>query len=296
MFASATPAVATADEFADVAFFTRSVLEWRLLSFEHDASGINPVLGNPTSVLSYKPLVSAKQAFGVSVSSPDAWSIDAGLSLGGNFASRLNDRDFAAGQVLMRETASETRPAFSFGADARADLPLVRFDSGVTLGAYAHASFGRTELTSYGAQCLAACAGASTIPNSVAVMSHQMNEYSLAAGIGARLPLSEGYMLEMSAGGGVVGLDIADSHLLRKDLGSMPNIRYSLHGLQVESLARLVMQPTQTSELSVSLGADAAFMTGTVQYAPNTASPPPALPAHATSLRVNVAFGWKSFF
>jgi hypothetical protein len=98
----------------------------------HDASGLQPLLGNPTSTLTYDNLgahsveLNARKRFG------ERWFVKGNVGIGAIPNGRLVDQDFATAQALVFETTSGLSGKLAYGM----------FDIGREVWKRGNASFG----------------------------------------------------------------------------------------------------------------------------------------------------------
>jgi hypothetical protein len=98
----------------------------------HDASGLEPLLGNPTSTLTYDDLgahsveLNARKGFG------ERWFVKGNVGLGAIPNGRLVDQDFVTGQELLFQTSSGLSGRLAYGT----------FDIGREVWKRGNASFG----------------------------------------------------------------------------------------------------------------------------------------------------------
>lgn len=115
----------------------------------HDASGVDPILGNPTSTLSYDKLAAhtaelyARKALG------ERWFVKGNAGIGTITHGRLVDQDFATSQALIFETTS--------GLDGKLYYGTIDFGREVaksgnsTFGLFAGYQYWNERLNAYGA-------------------------------------------------------------------------------------------------------------------------------------------------
>ncbi|WP_417582452.1 hypothetical protein [Pelagibacterium sp.] len=230
-----TGSFATGAAAMDISLGSQVRLSAGYLTLNHDASTMTPPsrsgfesYGNPTSILSYEPLYSADIEFVLTGRGEEGWfDLVAGfpIAAGGTFG----DRDYEAGQALYSETFSDITlgnggsVALRYGLPS--DEPLVWND--VTVRPYVTGALGLERYGMDGLRCGGACPSG-PIASSVTVIGH--DQLSASAGLGVwlenEISVTETVDLRFEINGGYLG--VTDSHYLRPDLGTVPNVFYDL--------------------------------------------------------------------
>jgi Protochlamydia outer membrane protein len=224
--------------------------------FDFTSSKIDPLLGNPTSKLTYDGMHgnSAELFF----RAQNEGNIFAKGFVGGGWLNdgSLDDEDFFAGQVKFSDTFSRIEGnGLVYGTiDLGYDFRLLDGATKVTIGPLAGFNFWQETQIGHGARCNrddvdgAFCGppGFIEVPFSTKVIRNQPNWASLRLGAELRVRLWDRLSLIADA----AALPVAyvwneDSHYLRSDLGTIPNIvdRGTGWGYQLEGEARYALTP-----------------------------------------------------
>jgi hypothetical protein len=191
----------------------------------HDASGVDPILGNPTSTLSYDNLGAHSVELYGRKGLGESWFVKGNAGVGAVTHGRLVDQDFARSQILVFETTSGLNGKLYYGTIDFGREVAKRGDS--TFGLFAGYQHWNERLDAYGASnsgdpffVFTALPG-----NAVPVISNQQMWDS--ARIGAQMRSVRGrtrFQAELAL------IPYAryrneDSHWLRQDtLGPAPNV------------------------------------------------------------------------
>ena len=210
--------------------------------WSHNAQGVQPAFGNPTSVLVYDRL----NAQSVELYGAKRWNsgffVAGNAGLGRIYGGSLNDQDFLAGQVKFSETSS----SISEGA-----LGYLTVDGGYdfvrgyrsSLGVFGGFNYWTEHVEASGASVVVP-AGGTGVSNGTKVITNEMRWYSLRVGLAGRVQVGDSFNLS----GSVAAVPAAvlrndDSHHLRSDLGSTPNITMDAtgYGVQLDGEARYTL-------------------------------------------------------
>jgi len=225
--------------------------------FNFTSQKFDPLLGNPTSKLTYDGMHGNSAEFFFRATN-EGGNVFAKGFVGGGWLNdgSLDDEDFFAGQVKFSDTFSKIEgDSLLYGTiDLGYDFRLLDGATKLTVGPFAGFNFWQETQVGYGARCNrdevdgAVCGppGFIEVPFSTKGIQNQPNWASLRLGGEFRLRLWDRLSLIADA----AALPVAyvwneDSHFLRKDLGSPPNIvdRGTGWGYQLEGEARYDLTP-----------------------------------------------------
>jgi hypothetical protein len=204
-------------------WFSSGTTQW-----SHNAQGLDPSLGNPTSTLTYENVRAHSLELLARNSFENQWFVRGNAGLGTVTGGRLIDEDFAAGQFKFSESNSPvkgnriTYATLDFGRDF-----WVPGQGRNTLGLFAGYHYWRERLDAFGATFL----GGFEIPESVLVISNEATWHSLR--LGASWNTSLAPKTRLSLDGALLPyarLRNEDSHHLRSDFGPAPNVFIKGHG------------------------------------------------------------------
>jgi hypothetical protein len=217
--------------------------------WEHNAQSVTPFFGNPTSALVYDHL----NASSLDVQGVKRWRNGAfARALGGAGTIRsgnLNDSDFFVGQVKFSETNSSVSSRDLSYAVIDGGYEFLRPRPRTSLGVFGGYSYWNERIDASGASFVVP-AGAAGAPNTVKVITNDMEWHSLRAGIDARAQIGEKLLVTGSfAAVPVAWLRNDDSHLLRSDLGPTPNIKMDGRGRGVQLEAEMRYQLFKAAEI-----------------------------------------------
>jgi hypothetical protein len=225
-------------------------------SFNFTSSKIDPLLGNPTSKLTYDGTNGNSAEF-VWRAKNESNTFAKGFVGGGWLnGGTLDDQDFLAGQVKFSDTSSKIGGnSLLYGTiDVGQDFTLLDRAMKVTFGPFVGFNFWQETATAFGARCNrddvdgAVCGppGFIAVPFSTKAIQNEPNWASLRLGGELRVKLWNRLSLIADA----AALPVAyvwneDSHFLRKDIGTVPNIvdRGTGWGYQLEAEARYDFTP-----------------------------------------------------
>lgn len=191
----------------------------------HNAQGVAPSRGNPTSVLTYEDLnahaleLYARKDFG------QRWFLRGNAGLGWIRSGTFDDEDFLAGQVKSIDTTSAVKGnRLSYATiDLGRDFWVL---GNTTIGLFAGYHHWTERLDAYG--LIFTVGGSGSIGESVPVITNEVTWRSLRLGIGANAGFTPRTRLSIDLAW-VPYADVRDedSHYLRtspNDLGPTPNI------------------------------------------------------------------------
>ena len=194
----------------------------------HNAQGVAPSLGNPTSILTYDTLTGhALELYGRR-NSPARWFSKGSIGLGLLRRGWFEDEDFDAGQRKTSDTFSPVKGYSLAYATIDAGRDLWVFGEGRTvIGVFIGYSYWSERLDAYGA-AYNVPQGTAPISESTKVITNETTWHSLRLGLAASARLTERTRLTIDAA--LIPYSAVrdeDSHYLRtssSDLGPVPNI------------------------------------------------------------------------
>jgi hypothetical protein len=191
--------------------------------FSHNAQGVNPAFGNPTSILTYEDAdahsleIYGRSDFG------KGWFVRGNVGVGDVRDASFDDEDYAAGQVKVSDTTSEVRGErlSYFTLDAGRELWRNAGGSARLEGFIGFQQWSET-LDAYGAE---ATVGPISVPDETLAITNDVTWRSLRAGLGLRMQF--GSTTRLTADLALVPYSEVrneDSHHLRANLGPTPNV------------------------------------------------------------------------
>jgi hypothetical protein len=208
----------------------------------------DPLFGDPTSTLDWKGTTAhAGEAFARIDHKPTGLFVK-GLVGGGGIATNgeMIDRDFLFDQIKFSDTTSDVKQNSLFYASGDIGMFYDIPEAGMRFGGFVGYQFWREKATAYGVRCQPDdvrgqfCGPPATIvvPFTVPATIYEPTWHALRIGVEGRMKISP----HLSISGEIAGIPYAtlsnkDSHLLRTDLGAVPNIistAKSGYGLQGE--------------------------------------------------------------
>lgn len=280
------------EDLSGIHFSSTSIVHANWVSFGHDSSSLNSLLGNPTSVLSLGPLVFGTQAFSASLTNELGGTFTAGLSIGHSLSSTLRDDDFFVGQTLMHQTFSIIQPAIQYGIQLSAKSRNLGdpFGSGWEVRGLAKLDASMMTFISTGLTCGQVCKGIPNIASTTPVLTHEFKSHSIMGGIEATHILDTSSRLGVDLALGPSWNEIKDTHHLRADLGSSPHIIYTLFGPRMDM--GLFHQTELNTNLTLTFGLKgrASWEFGIVQFAPATPNPLSPLPSFAQKHTMSASY------
>jgi hypothetical protein len=211
----------------------------------HNAQEAAPVLGNPTSILTYDNLnahaveLHARKTFGA------GWFAKGNAGLGWVTRGSFDDEDYFAGQVKFSDSTSSVRGNELAYGSVDIGRELWRLRNGVA-GIFVGYHYWSEHLDAYGATFTVG--GGPAIPSSEPVISNEVTWHSLRVGLTSAARLGPRTRLSFEAAWiPYARVRDEDSHWLRQDpgdLGPAPNIFIEGrgHGLQLELEWRHVLR------------------------------------------------------
>jgi len=194
----------------------------------HNAQGASPLVGNPTSVLTYENLDAHvlelfwRQSFAAS------WFLKGNLGIGRVTTGSFDDEDYLAGQFKFLDTTSSvTEGTIAYGT---LDIGVREWSLGAgrgTAGLFIGFNYWSEDLDAYGITQTEdpLGVGGGNLPNSVLVISNKAAWSSLRLGLVADIAL--GARTRLVADLAYIPYSKVrneDSHYLRPDLGPVPNV------------------------------------------------------------------------
>jgi hypothetical protein len=206
--------------------------------WSHNAQGSNPVLGNPTSILSYEDLVAhsvelyGRRNFG------GRWFVRGNAGLGWIQDGTLDDEDYFRGQIKFSDTTSPVQGnKLSYASiDVGRDLWVVNRGR-TTVGVFAGFHHWTERADGYGVHYTVNFFGLPERGDTIPAISNEATWESLRLGVAmSTVPGAKTRMLFDVAWIPYAKLASDDSHYLRSDLGPVPNvfIRGRGQGLQLD--------------------------------------------------------------
>ena len=219
----------------------------------HNAQGVVPSLGNPTSVLLYENLdANALELFGRQVFARE-WFLKGLLGVGRINTGSFDDEDFNAGRVKFSDTTSSVSSGWLSYGTIDVGHQWVLGQGGINLGVFAGYSQWTEEVEASGATDHLGFIGGN-IDRTIKVITNKLTWKALRVGFAAQARF----------GRTTLGADLAfipyatyrneDSHHLRDDaadLGPVPNILLSGDGRGVQLEAELRHEIYRRTELAL---------------------------------------------
>jgi hypothetical protein len=206
--------------------------------WSHNAQGLNPSLGNPTSTLTYEDVRAHSLELHARKSFPDQWFLRGNAGLGTVTGSRLIDEDFAAGQFKFSESNSPVKGDRLVYASLDVGRDIWVLGQGRhTIGLFVGFHHWSERLDAYGATWPVNFSGSPQIPESVLVISNEATWNSLRLGVSWNTSLAPKTRFSLDAALlPYARLRNQDSHWLRSDFGPAPNvfIKGRGYGLQLD--------------------------------------------------------------
>jgi outer membrane protease len=194
----------------------------------HNARAASPILGNPTSVLTWENLDAHVLEIAARTSFAENWFVKGNLGVGAVTAGSFDDEDFLAGQLKFLDTTSSV---------PEGTLTYVTLDLGITpwllqggrgsVGLFLGYNQWTEELDAFGITQTEdpLGVGGGNLPDSVLVVSNKAQWKSLRLGLAARLAVGERSRFVADLAYVPYGkVRNEDSHHLRPDLGPVPNV------------------------------------------------------------------------
>ncbi len=192
--------------------------------WDHNAQRTNPTFGNPTSVLDYDRLYAHSLEFQGAKLWRQGWFIGGNAGFGLIYGGNLNDIDYDRGQVKSSETNSSINEGFLGYITVDGGYNIWRFPGGSTIGLFGGLQYWVEEVEAYGVSFVVP-RGTTGVGNGVKVITNDAYWASVRTGVAFRTQLSPKFRLIATlAAVPYTHLRNDDSHHLRSDLGSTPNI------------------------------------------------------------------------
>lgn len=202
--------------------------------FAHNAQGVDPALGNPTSILTYDELdARALELHWRSNFSSDGWFFKGNFGLGEVRDGSFDDEDYDAAQAKTDDTTSVVRgERFSYlTLDVGKDIWAS--PGGSTLGLFVGFQQWSEQVDAFG--LMATVGGSPSLPEGTRVITNDVLWRSLRIGVaGSAAVTSRLRVLADLAFVPYSKLRNDDSHYLRANLGPVPNIITSGRGSGVQ--------------------------------------------------------------
>ena len=219
-------------------WWSRGKTEW-----SHDASGVAPYYGNPTSVLVYDKLNAHSLEVHGTKRGRGGWLVSGNVGGGSIYSGTLNDSDYFAGQVKFSETTSSITDGDLGYATIDGGYDFLRPAPRTSLGVFGGFNYWNERVVASGASYNVP-AGQRGIPVSTAVITNDVKWYSARVGLVGRVQLGDSF----NVSGTLAAVPLTymrnnDSHHLRTDLGPTPNVTMdgTGFGAQLEAEARYAL-------------------------------------------------------
>lgn len=259
----------------------------------HNAQGVDPSLGNPTSVLVYEGIdahaveLHARKSFG------ERWFVRGNAGLGWIRNGSFDDEDFRAGQVKFIDTTSTVKGnRLSYATiDAGRDFWVL---GDTTIGLFAGYHYWTERLDAYGLTFTVG--GGSSIDEGVPVISHEVSWSSLRLGVAGSVRFNPRTRLAIDVAW-VPYADVRDedSHYLRtspNDLGPTPNIIMEGRGRGMQIDVELRHLWRQEWELGIGFRHWWLRATSGTRFAAGTSLPANVIESQRTGLTLSVTRRW----
>ncbi|RDE08929.1 hypothetical protein [Pelagibacterium lacus] len=270
------------------------------LSLSHDASFVDPILGNPTSLLEYGSASSIWAELSLSgrdMAESGLWfDLAAAVPLTGwgNF----DDYDYLAGQLVFSHTSSGVAIGEGLTGALRVPMPFLgelRQDN-LAIRPYLTASMERRTLSATGLSCGVICGPLPAVPSDLPVISHDLSGWQAGAGVWLAVELSQTQTLDVHAElvGGRLG--VSDTHFLRTDLGPAPHIAYDFATLGVQVRAAYTHALTDALAFTAAAGGSLRRGTGTATFGASLPSPIGTFDADLVQMSGTLSLGLHATF
>lgn len=244
--------------------------------WNHKASGVSPLLGNPSSVLEYEDVDTTILEFDARMPLP--WSFFAHGNIGVGVIQigdgNLRDDDFLAGQVLFSSTDSVIADTDVFYVTLDVGRPIRRRGRD-SLSAFVGFQYWREEYKAFGV--FNRLTSVQTVPTSTAAFTNEVEWLSFRLGAIALIQLTRSLNLSIDAVFiPFTDMQNEDSHHLRTDpgdLGPVPNIIMEGRGWGFQGEAKLGYEIIPDLIASLGFRYWTMMSDGDITFGPNTASP-----------------------
>lgn len=231
-------------------------------AWDHDATSMNPNLGNPTSKLEYQKQIGRTGEIEIRGDEATGLFGRATIGIGSIGSGKLRDRDWFSGDVLFSDTMSSVDGGDITYGSVDGGWSIDRLSDGlIQTSVFAGYGFWKEKSQAFGAICSpddvnnAICPlGENVAGSGINGITNEVEWHMLR--IGAEAKLRVGSMLTLSGEAAVIPVAAfynADSHHLRLDLGRVPNVQHegTGFGVQAQALATFHL----TDQWSVGVGA-----------------------------------------
>lgn len=263
-----------------------------VLGFSHDASSTSPFLGSPTSILEYAPLVAASFDASLLAAWPDSsvWT-SVGISVPLQAVGVFRDTDYLVGQTLYSETFSEVGLEGSASGRLALGTEIASGPGGAgqSIRPYLFARIGHLSLAARGLECGEICGVPEAVGPGEDVIRHAISDLEAGMGAAFTFPLSPGHALELGAELALGRRIVEDSHLLRADLGPLPNITYDLGTIRARADLGYTWSLANSLDLTLSGFAEGLVGAGAVTFLASAKSPMEPVPANVWQLNAGAA-------
>jgi len=239
----------------------------------HSSQGVDPTLGNPTSVLLFENLdANVFELFGRGELGEN-WFLKGTLGLGQINRGSFDDEDFSAGQVMFSDTTS----AVAEGRIGYGSIDLghqwVLGEGRIVLGLFGGFSQWTEDMHAYGATDHLGFIGGD-IDRGVKVISNKVIWRALRVGFAGEVTLASSTRLSTDlAFVPYAKVRNEDSHHLRDDLGPVPNIILEGTGWGVQLDAELRHEIMRRTELGIGVRYWYMEVTDGTRRVPNVSFP-----------------------
>jgi len=218
----------------------------------HNAQGLDPTLGNPTSVLVYENLdANVLEIFGRQNFRNNLF-LKGTLGIGEVNRGAFDDEDFNAGQVKFSDTTSSvTQGRIGYGTLDLGYQWVLR-EGAVTLGVFGGFGQWTEDYDAYGASDHLGFIGGD-ISRDVNVISNKVRWRALRVGFAGNFVFGRARLSLDLAAVPYAQMRNEDSHHLRSDLGPVPNIIDEGEGWGAQLDAELRYEIMRRTELGVGL-------------------------------------------
>lgn len=256
----------------------RTVMTTGQTDWNHDASGADPTLGNPTSELIYEDVSVFALEFNGYVPLPKKYFVrgNVGLGIASIGDGNLRDDDFSAGQVLSSSTDSVIPDTDLFYLTVDIGREVVRFrnDKG-SLSLFAGFQYWTEEYEAFGV--FDRLAGGQTVSENTLVIRNEVEWTSFRLGaMGSYRMNNQVTWLADLAFIPYTDMHNEDSHVLRQslaDLGPVPNVIMDGEGFGFQGEIGVAYQFAPSWNASLGFQYWTMMSDGDVTLGPNSTTP-----------------------
>lgn len=239
----------------------------------HNAQGVAPSLGNPTSTLTYENLdAHTLEIFGRTTFA-ERWFLKGVVGVGRINTGNFDDEDFAAGQVKTDDTSSSiSSGSIGYGA-LDVGHQWVLKQGAINLGVFAGYGQWTEEVEASGLSTTVGSSG--NVDRSVRVIKNKLTWNALRIGFAGQFVFGRARVVVDAALIPYARYREEDSHLLRQspaDLGPAPNIIHEGEGRGVQLDAEVGYQVYRRTILSLGLRYWYLESTSGTRQTPNVSS------------------------